>query len=183
MTLRSNAMVREPATTSLLESLQRAGSALAGLDFRLKGQQSLARKIRTDSHKLDVSEKEASDGINDVLRYTYVLPVESFADEFARIRQALEKAGYTVVKVKNTLGDAASAYRGVNTQFETPDGFKFELQFHTKQSLDVKERNHALYEEERLEDTPLERKWELRREMADNAAKIKTPPNIEEVRR
>ena len=47
----------------------------------------------------------------------------------------------------------------------------------------MKERNHALYEEERLEDTPLERKWELRREMADNAAKIKTPPNIEEVRR
>lgn len=183
MTLRSSAMVREPATTSLLESLQRAGSALAGLDFRLKGQQSLARKIRTDSHKLDVSEKEASDGINDVLRYTYVLPVESFADEFARIRQALEKAGYTVVKVKNTLGDASSAYRGVNTQFETPDGFKFELQFHTKQSLDVKERNHALYEEERLEDTPLEHKWELRREMADNAAKIKTPPNIEEVRK
>ena len=118
-----------------------------------------------------------------MLRYTYVLPVESFADEFARIRQALEKAGYTVIKVKNTLGDASSAYRGVNTQFETPDGFKFELQFHTKQSLDVKERNHALYEEERLEDTPLERKWELRREMADNAAKIKTPPNIEEVRK
>lgn len=183
MSLRSDAMVSEPETTSLLESLQRAGSTLAGLDHRLKGQQSLARKIRTDAHKDGVAEAEAASDIHDVLRYTYQLPTASFAEEFARIRSALERAGYTVVKVKNTLKDPNNSYRGVNCQLETPDGYKFELQFHTRQSLEVKERNHLLYEEARLEGTPVERRWELEAEMQANASKIKTPPRIEEVRK
>lgn len=181
--LRSDAMLREPDVTSLLQSLQRTSSVLAGLDFRLKEQQSLARKIRTDSHKVAATEEEAADDIHDVLRYTYQLPVDSFADEFARIRAALEKAGYTVTKLANTLGDVGNSYRGVNSQFETPDGFKFELQFHTRQSLEVKERNHLLYEEQRAEGTTVERRWELDAEMAENASKIETPPRIEEVRK
>lgn len=182
--LRSDAMVREPETTSLLQSLQRAGSTLAGLDFRLKGQQSLARKIRTDSHDMMVSEQDAADSIHDVLRYTYQLQAESFADEFARIRAALEKAGYTVVKVKNTLQSTGVAYRGVNCQFETPDGFKFELQFHTSESLALKENElHKLYEEARLPETGPKRKAELVRRMIELSDGLATPPNIEEVRK
>ena len=184
MRLRSDAMVREPDTTSFLQSLQRAGSLLSGLEFRLKGQQSLARKIRTDSYKDVVTEQEAADGIHDVLRYTYSLQAESFADEFARIRAALEKAGYTVVKVKNTLKDTGVTYRGVNCQFETPDGFKFELQFHTPESLALKENElHKLYEEARLPDTDPKRRAELVQRMIELSDGLTTPPNIEEVRK
>lgn len=184
MRLRSDAMVREPETTSFLQSLQRAGSTLAGLDFRLKGQQSLARKIRTDSHDKTKSEREAADSIHDVLRYTYELQTGSFADEFARIRAELEKAGYTLVKVKNTLKDAGVTYRGVNCQFETPDGFKFELQFHTPESLALKENElHKLYEEQRLPDTDPKRRAELVRRMIELSDGLATPPNIEEVRK
>lgn len=184
MRLRSDAMVREPDTTSFLQSLQRAGSLLSGLEFRLKGQQSLARKIRTDSYKDVVTEQEAADGIHDVLRYTYSLQAESFADEFARIRAALERAGYTVVKVKNTLKDTGVTYRGVNCQFETPDGFKFELQFHTPESLALKENElHKLYEEARLPDTDPKRRAELVQRMVELSDGLTTPPNIEEVRK
>ena len=177
-------MVREPEVTSLLQSLQRVGSTLAGLDFRLKGQQSLARKIRTDSYKDVITEQEAADGIHDVLRYTYQLQTASFAEEFARIRAALEKAGYTVVKVKNTLKDAGVAYRGVNCQFETPDSFKFELQFHTPESLALKENElHKLYEEARLPETDPKRRAELVRRMIELSDGLATPPSIEEVRK
>lgn len=182
--LRSDAMVREPGTTSFLQSLQRVGSTLAGLDFRLKGQQSLARKIRTDSHDKTMSEQEAADSIHDVLRYTYQLQTASFADEFARIRAELEKAGYTLVKVKNTLQSTGVTYRGVNCQFETPDGFKFELQFHTPESLALKENElHKLYEEQRLPETDPKRRAELVRRMIELSDGLSTPPNIEEVRK
>lgn len=182
--LRSDAMVREPETTSFLQSLQRVGSTLAGLDFRLKGQQSLARKIRTDSHDKTMSEQEAADSIHDVLRYTDQLQTASFADEFARIRAELEKAGYTLVKVKNTLQSTGVTYRGVNCQFETPDGFKFELQFHTPESLALKENElHKLYEEQRLPDTDPKRRAELVRRMIELSDGLSTPPNIEEVRK
>ena len=182
--LRSDAMVREPETTSFLQSLQRVGSTLAGLDFRLKGQQSLARKIRTDSYKDVITEQEAADGIHDVLRYTYQLKTSSFADEFARIRAELEKAGYTLIRVKNTLQSTGVTYRGVNCQFETPDGFKFELQFHTPESLALKENElHKLYEEARLPETDPKRRAELVRRMIELSDGLATPPNIEEVRK
>ena len=120
----------------------------------------------------------------DVLRYTYQLQTASFAEEFARIRAALEKAGYTVVKVKNTLKDAGVAYRGVNCQFETPDSFKFELQSHTPESLALKENElHKLYEEARLPGTDPKRRAELVRRMIELSDGLATPPNIEEVRK
>lgn len=50
---------------------------------------------------------------------------------------------------KNTW--AGPGYRGINANYQTADGFVFELQFHTSASHTAKEEGtHALYEQQRL---------------------------------
>ena len=47
----------------------------------------------------------------------------------------------------------------------TKEGYNFELQFHTKESLEAKELAHKLYEKQRLPETPEKEKESLAREM------------------
>ncbi|MGP1376827.1 MAG: hypothetical protein ACTTKS_04595 [Bulleidia sp.] len=82
----------------------------------------------------------------------------------------------------NTFTKANTSYKGINTLIESKDGYVFELQFHTPQSLEVKEMNHKLYEEARLRDTPPERKRELLDMMSKNADVIEAPNEIEKIK-
>ena len=180
--LLTGARQREPDVSALLRSLERGGTRLAGFDFRLKGSASLARKIRADAAMAGATEESASGLIHDVLRYTFTADTGDFSDEFKRIRAALEAAGYNMVKVKNTLQFERQAYRGVNTQVSTPDGYVFELQFHTPESLEVKESlNHPLYERARRQETGDDERNDLKRQMVENSAAIPTPPGIKGV--
>lgn len=175
-------MNHEGFVSSILRSLETNEIRLAGFDFRIKSQSSLARKIRTDAVLEGVSEEHAAQGINDVLRYTYVSPDKSFVEEFVRIRKLIEAEGYNLVEVRNTLKLRKNGYRGVNTKVEAPDGYIFELQFHTQASLDVKENlNHPLYEKARLAETSAAEREKLTRKMVENSTKIPTPPGIDKV--
>lgn len=58
----------------------------------------------------------------------------------------------------------------------------FELQFHTPQSLEVKEANHKLYEEARLAETSKEMKKKLTNQMIENASSIGVPNEIERIK-
>lgn len=83
--------------------------------------------------------------------------------------------------MKNTLKSSNVQYRGVNTQLKNKDGYKFELQFHTEQSLLVKEENHKLYEQYRvLDNQDVRRKQELAARMVKNSNKVPMPTGIEE---
>lgn len=158
---------------------------LSGLDSRMKGAASLERKIESDAAEKGISLADAADGIIDALRYTYQCGIETFASDFAEVRADLESQGYNWVRVKNTLGDTGAAYRGVNTKSAISDGYEFELQFHTAESLESKEANHRLYDEQHVLDvsTPegAARSRELEMVMAGNAESIETPPGIEGV--
>lgn len=181
--LRSEAMEREPLVSSMLQLMESRGVKLEGFDHRIKGESSLARKIRNDAAYVGCEEGAVADLIHDVLRYTYVLPEDTFVDEFARIRAGLESAGYNMVEVKNTLKLERNGYRGVNTKVVVPGGYVFELQFHTRRSLDVKERlNHPLYEKARLASTPASEKKRLYDEMVRNSMRIPMPSGIGKVR-
>ena len=77
-----------------------------------------------------------------------------------------------MIEVTNTLKDVSASYRGINTLVQNARGYVFELQFHTKESLEVKEKNHKLYEEQRLASTSKLRKLELDKTMRKNAQMI-----------
>lgn len=182
--LLAKAQAIEPVVTQTLKSLQTDSRHLAGLEYRLKSRESLLRKImlatKEENTKLNTKEK-----INDVLRYTFESDAIYFVDNFADIRSSLEGLGYKFVRVKNTLKDESAVYRGVNTQVKTPDGYTFEIQFHTPQSLAIKEKNHVLYEQARVLDLSKEDDMtkfaELNRQMQENSRKIPTPQRIGEV--
>lgn len=88
--------------------------------------------------------------IYDALRYTaYIKNPDQFVNSYNTIKLNLKKMGYDIVRVKNTINKYTikNPYRGVNVVVQTKQGYKFELQFHTPKSLEIKEVNHMLYKQ------------------------------------
>lgn len=74
-------------------------------------------------------------------------------------------------------GDEPDEYLGRNMAFESPDGQKFEVQIHTKDSLEAAEKTHPLYEKKRADDTPQPERDRLQAEMNKVFCKVPIPPN------
>lgn len=97
--------------------------------------------------------------------------------------EELHRKKYTVVRVKNTFKEGA-VYKGVNTLVKDPHGNIFELQFHTPQSVAIKENElHKLYEKQRMLDKKSDRrKWdELEEKMKTISDTIVIPTGIERI--
>lgn len=170
----------EPKITSDMQRI--AGeNKLAGLEFRKKTAESLARKITTDSQVENISLSKAASKINDALRYTTIFNPDTFAKEYLKMKQELIAEGYKVVKVKNTwLIDGP--YKGVNTVVEK-DGINFEMQYHTQESFDLKNGPlHELYEKYRDTSTSDRERMKLFKEMLDLSNGLEIPKNIERVK-
>ncbi len=79
--------------------------------------------------------------------------------------------------VPRASGDEPDEYLGRNMAFESPDGQKFEVQIHTKDSLEAAEKTHPLYEKKRADDTPQPERDRLQVEMNKIFSKVPIPPN------
>ena len=169
------------ATQALMDAVRDGPGELEGLDFRLKGYDSLKRKIHDKSIKKGMSQEEYASTVTDALRYTVKSPTSDFTSTFNSVVNELENNGFSMAEVTNTLKDTNAPYRGINTLVRSNTGYLFELQFHTPESLEIKEINHLLYEEQRLLTTPVERQRELNLIMMRNARSIPTPPGVETI--
>lgn len=170
----------EPKITKDMQRIA-GNNTLAGLEFRKKTADSLTRKIITDSQTENISLAEAASKINDALRYTTILNVDTFAMDYLSMKQRLIKEGFEIVKVKNTwLTDGP--YKGVNTVLKKY-GINFEMQYHTQESFDLKNGPlHELYEKRRLPSTTKAEKYKLDNEMLELSKSLKVPKNIERVK-
>lgn len=170
----------EPKITKDMQRIA-GNNTLAGLEFRKKTADSLTRKIITDSQTENISLAEAASKINDALRYTTILNVDTFAKDYLSMKQRLIKEGFEIVKVKNTwLTDGP--YKGVNTVIKKY-GISFEMQYHTQESFDLKNGPlHELYEKRRLPSTTKAEKYKLDNEMLELSKSLKVPKNIERVK-
>ena len=153
------------------------------LDYKYKGFDSLFRKITTKSASKGMSKEEYAEKITDALRFTNLSPTETLTDDYFKMVKDLESKGYQMVEVTNTFADYTT-YRGINTLVKSPDGYVFELQFHTSESMEIKEINHKLYEEERKLDKVKDAKRieEIAKQENANAKSIPTPPKVEEIK-
>lgn len=144
-------------TDALSNAALRNATHMEGLDFRVKTIDSLRRKARTDfddwivenSRDYMVDYSKMVDDIHDTLRYTMIALPEEFGAAYAGVKKDLEASGYSFVRVKNSMTKTNGAYRGVNTWVRSPKGYTFELQFHTMESFNAKQKAHAYYEIER----------------------------------
>lgn len=170
----------EPEVTALLSNLSNGvGGRLEGLEFVLKSESSLVRKISSISEKNNLSLLDATGDINDALRYTMILDANSFGDNINSVFKSLEGTGHKKAWLTNTFLDQSPSYKGINATFKTPNGQPFELQFHTADSFNVKQNiNHSLYESARLLTTTKAQYNVLNQQMISNSAKIPQPQGI-----
>jgi flagellar basal body-associated protein FliL len=165
----------EPAVTELLKGMETDGATLQGLDYRLKSQESLTRKILLDSHDKQCSLQEAADAIGDCLRYTLMSDQDDkYASMVDHTMKTLKDKGLTILKFKNFWG--GEYYQGINVALLTPDQVKMELQFHTADSYNTKENlTHKYYEIMRSETAKAEDVAEAEKKTRDYQARVKIP--------
>ncbi len=71
-----------------------------------------------------------------------------------------------------------TGYRGINLTVLSSQKQKFEIQFHTAESFNLKTESHEFYEEFRNPKTSAKRKREITLKMLEKAAEIKRPRRI-----
>ena len=120
----------------------------------------------------------------DVVRYTYQSKPESMVKDYEFARTELEAKGYKFVQVKNSWLDKANPYNGVNIKMSDKNGNKFELQFHTQESLVIKNgKMHELYEKQRrIKDVNSKEYADLKNEMKKISNGMEKPSDIERIK-
>nr|DAI96715.1 MAG TPA: minor capsid protein [Caudoviricetes sp.] len=155
------------------------GMEVVGLEYRVKGKDSYLRKIRSKygAGKMDYE-------VDDIIRYTYTAPADELAEKTLSSIAKHSKNGYNTIEIKNSWNNPNNPYRGINTTLKTESGQKFELQYHTPESFELKNgKMHELYEKQRLiEDTESEEYILLRNQMFDLSDKLERPTGIERVK-
>lgn len=176
----NKAVESEPLITSSVKDVaENCGLETYGLKNRIKGKESYLRKIRAE-YKPDGNKYE----VKDIVRYTLgtddagalVKGMENAIDE-------LSKLGYNTIAVKNSWEDPLNPYKGINTTVIALNGQKFEIQYHTKESFEVKEKMHALYEKQRMIEDQFSNEYiKLSDEMFELSNRLSEPSEIERVK-
>lgn len=154
--LSAASIAAEPAITADMHVIASVGGGeLEGLDFRLKSDESIRRKLATDSDfagkQMPVHQREAA--MKDVNRYTQIYSEHEYSAGVERSRVKAEELGYHVTP-KNGWRDNDSGYAGYHMTLRKEGFPPVELQFHTKASFRAKEigdpprvpASHKLYE-------------------------------------
>lgn len=181
------AQAEEPKITGdLLDVAKKTGGEMYGLDFRMKQETSLARKIVNDANDDYNGDLNASArAVKDAVRFTMVFEDEGFTKSYRDTKATLEAAGYTEMRCKNYWDMYASKksnpIKSVQSVFMTPDGTLFELQFQTYNSQGAKEISHPMYEEQRSKSTSSERAKELGKQMRHLYSHVNNPPSVREI--
>jgi hypothetical protein len=173
----------EPRNTAILSGIAgKHGAEMHNLKYKLKTQQSLARKIKQDAEeKYDGDTEKAASKINDSLRYTMVAETGNYSAMAESVMADLSAEGYQFNNTKN-FWQEGSMYKGINVHMTSPEGHRMELQFHTKESSFVKDvQNHKIYMVQRTI-PKFTAEWKaMDAKMAENMDKIPTPPGVESI--
>lgn len=153
---------------------------LAGLENSLKGKDRLAEKINFDVQKKGVTIDQAIANVKDAIRYTFCYSEDAYTDGVHTDCDRLADTGFELVERRNSWDK--EQYKGINTRWRVPaDGQVFELQFHTRASLDAKEETHWAYEKLRAGvPTPAEQR-ELEDYQKRITARVPIPPGAQDI--
>lgn len=173
----------EPAITAdVKDIIEGTKGQSAGLEFRLKTEKSLSRKVDADMKEKNLTADEIAGAIYDNVRYTYTAEPDDLYDVYNHTVQEFEKRGYEVVRVKNTLHLTDVDYRGLNTVIRTPDGYLFEMQYHTPESFEFKNGiGHKLYEKSRDITLSAEERAQAHDEEMRMSNALATPRDIDKI--
>lgn len=171
----AQAQQNEPRVTRLIQDLAtHNGGTTEGLQFRFKKPSKIKEKI----DRKGFGQGDPREWIDDALRYTIIFHPADYAAQVQDVLYGIQEAGFGIFEESNSWfrGDPYSDLKYV---FTAPSGLHFEVQFHTQESLDLKERTlHRLYEEFRDTNTPLARRQELFDIMSSYWDEVEIPPGV-----
>lgn len=175
---------REPSISKdLCGIVKDLDGRLIGFPYRLKGAGSLERKIKSRVESDDISPQKAISEMGDIIRYTALSPTHDALGETAnKIIEGMKKAGYHIVEVDNKWLKPKGGYRGLHLAVVTPDWKQqFELQIHSKKSMEIKQRQHPIYEVTRTMKNDDKRKDVLTNIMMAMGDSLPMPKGIEKI--
>ncbi len=201
--LRTQAEKNEPSITEDLQKIAvEVSSEMVGLEYKFKTEESLTEKligkVRADLTNLlstGFSEDEAIEkslGLrakqnNDALRYTFLISAERYVFAFKKTVHFLKELNYKIPEKRiwnawNNIGTVFdNGYRGINITIISSQYLKFELQFHTKESFDLKMKTHKLYKQMKLNLISSQKKDEIKTELVKMANEIKLPEGVKKL--
>jgi hypothetical protein len=155
--------------------------ALAGLEHMVKGEDRLKEKLADELFGKDKTVRAALNEVPDAVRFTLCYDGRRYADGVLADVDRLKAEGFELIKLKNLWQD--NQYKGINSQWRRPEtGSRFEMQFHTPESLEAKELTHQAYERIRASDaTPAERR-EARAFQRRVNALLPLPPGTDRIK-
>lgn len=181
--LKETAIRKDPEITgNISKAVAAAGGEMKGLEHRVKENANRTAEKMAERIDQGMTPAQAQDAIYDSLRYTGVYDASSYTANVQQTIDSMKAAGYTVYdhKDKNYWSDPPGLYQGMNYVFEDRDGFKFEMQFHTKESAKIKDQIHKSYQELRSTKDPLRTK-EIKNFMSRLWASVPFPRNVQGV--
>lgn len=120
------------------------------------------------------SPDELAAEIPDGVRYTFVSKTEDYVENFWETSAKLQDSGFELRVRTNTWG--SEEYKGINTRWHDPaSNVIFEVQVHTYESLDAKERTHSAYERVNDTKTTVEEVENLRAYQREISAQVPLP--------
>lgn len=172
------ALEQEPEISILVKEIAvKSGMETRSFDSRLKTKLAYVKKMKKN-YTLHKSNYE----ISDILRYTYITSADTLAQKTLDVIETFKGLGYETIEIKNYWLMSFYPYNGINTVIVSPSGLKFELQYHTIESYEIREKIHDLYEEWRnLPETSMKAK-ELNRKMFEGYQGTVVPKDIKKVK-
>ena len=190
---KAHADLADEASRHILPAVRRVEAAdpdrrLAGLKHMIKGEDRLKEKLADAwQGRPGLSANQVFSLIPDVVRSTLTYSSERYAEGVVADVDRLKSEGFELVKLKNLW--PTDQYKGINSQwFRSDTGTRFEMQFHTPESLEAKELTHEAYERIRATSAlPVdEQDFEEVRELEDFQRRVNglldTPPGTEGIK-
>ena len=172
-------------TKDIKDASEKSGSNLHGLEHKLKTKESIKRKIETDSEEKGITISEAAKSLKDALRYTTISEDDSFVQNYNAFKKNMEDKGYKEIRCRNYFdlyNRGFVKHKSVQSVFEDPNGYSFEVQFQTPSSQKAKDLKLPIYEERRKPGLSKERQKVLEKEMEKLAEDVSVPKYIESIK-
>ena len=139
----------EPEITGILDEVaEQTGAKFALKSERIKFQASTQEKIQRQMIKRPkLTPTESADKIWDANRYTMTWDAKDplWRTKMLQAEKAMNDAGWKTIKNANAWIEGYS-YNGMNYNFQNAAGQIIELQFHTPQSILIKDVSHKVYQ-------------------------------------
>jgi hypothetical protein len=172
---------RLSADAQAIEQENKHGGWLAGFERRLKDEEHLYEKFAA---ALEVEPQTTAAGalreIPDAIRYTYCLEPKDYTSGYYDVKEQYESRGYQMYYSENYWTNPE--YKGINTRWVTPEGQRFEVQFHTPESFHAKHHvTHLTYERIRDLATSDEDRAELKEFQREVSSWVRAPDGAADI--